>query len=77
MYQPLLISIKTRKFSFNKSLDKCSPNGNNICKNGGTCTVNEDQGVKCQCPLSHNGVHCEKGMNLIMIKRKQYLILFE
>ena len=68
MYQTLLTSIKTRFFSFNKSLDKCSPNGNNICKNGGTCTVNEYLEVKCHCPLTHNGVHCEKGIQISVIK---------
>ena len=53
--------IKLKNY-FNELLDKCSPNGNNICKNGGTCIVDDALGVKCQCPMSHNGVHCENGM---------------
>ena len=45
--------------------DRCSPYGDYICKNGGTCTINQDEDVKCHCPLSHNGIYCESGIMLI------------
>ena len=42
-------------------LDRCFPNGESICKNGGSCTFDEDNSIKCLCPSTHNGVYCENG----------------
>ena len=41
--------------------DRCSPNGNKICKNGGTCTLSDGDGVSCTCPSTHYGIYCENG----------------
>ena len=46
---------------FLSHLDRCSPNGDNICKNGGICTLNGDNSIKCLCPSTHDGIYCENG----------------
>ena len=42
-------------------VDVCSNNGNNICKNGGTCYVNEGNIIGCTCPKEFDGLSCEIG----------------
>ena len=45
-----------------KHLDKCSPGGVYLCRNGGICKYNETQHeVTCFCPDSHEGNYCETG----------------
>ena len=47
---------------YNKhSLEKCSPRGAEICKNGGKCSVNLEGNAVCNCSVAYNGVHCEIG----------------
>ena len=38
-----------------------NPCTNNPCKNGGTCTVTEDDSYSCQCAEGFYGDSCEKG----------------
>ena len=46
-------------------LDKCSPEGIYLCKNGGMCIFDEAYAnIKCLCPYSYGGNYCEKGMDL-------------
>ena len=39
-----------------------NPCTNNLCKNGGTCTVTGDDSYSCQCAEGFYGDTCEKGM---------------
>ena len=43
----------------NYVLDVCSPNGTNLCRNGGTCYSNENDSINCSCPLQFEGLFCE------------------
>ena len=41
--------------------DKCSPDEEYICKNGGTCNVMESGDVNCVCNNKYEGKICEIG----------------
>ena len=59
-FQDMLI-LEYPFISFNPLPDKCLPNGQNICKNKGTCSIDENGAIKCECPIEYEGLHCEKG----------------
>ena len=40
---------------------KCSPNGDDVCKNGGTCQVDDKGMVTCSCSKEYKGEQCEIG----------------
>ena len=42
-------------------IDKCSPDGNYFCKNGGTCTIDATGQASCACTQQHQGLTCETG----------------
>ena len=42
-------------------IDKCSPRGSEVCKNGGKCVIENDGAVKCNCTNEYQGAHCEVG----------------
>ena len=42
-------------------LDVCSNYGHNFCKNGGTCYVEQENRIKCNCPQEFDGLYCEVG----------------
>ena len=42
-------------------IGKCSPNGDDVCKNGGTCQVDGNGMVTCSCAKEYEGGHCEIG----------------
>ena len=56
---------------------KCSPNGDDVCKNGGTCQVDGKGMVTCSCSKEYKGQHCEIGKLLkwYSIRYKDYLII--
>ena len=41
--------------------DVCSPNGSNVCSNGGTCYVDDSNSIWCACPKEFDGFYCEIG----------------
>ena len=41
--------------------DICLPFGQNICKNGGTCVVKDENKLSCRCPKEFDGNNCENG----------------
>ena len=43
------------------NLDVCSNDGHNVCKNGGTCYVEQENIIKCNCPQEFDGHYCEVG----------------
>ena len=47
---------------FVKFSDKCSPDGFDVCRNGGSCSLDKNGNVKCVCPNEYHGQHCEIGM---------------
>ena len=40
--------------------DECTVNP---CQNGGTCSVKEEGGYSCSCPLFYTGLNCEGNNN--------------
>ena len=57
----MIISVVTSEN--NQKFDKCKPFGSNICKNGGSCYIpeNNDNEPKCSCIEGYSGLHCETG----------------
>ena len=53
--------VQTRIFIRLSSLDKCSPDGNHLCKNGGTCYIKPGGNAACRCTKEYVGDHCEDG----------------
>lgn len=53
--------VQTLIFVSLPSLDKCSPDGNYICENGGTCNITAGGNVVCICKKEYVGAHCEEG----------------
>ena len=45
----------------NLIIDVCSSDGHNFCKNGGTCYVEQENRIKCNCPREFDGLYCEVG----------------
>ena len=43
------------------NLDVCSNDGHNFCKNGGTCYVEQENRIRCNCPQEFDGHYCEVG----------------
>ena len=40
-------------------LGLCSPQGQDICKNGGSCFVDENGSARCVCAKGFEGIFCE------------------
>ena len=49
------------------NLDVCSNDGHNFCKNGGTCYVEQENRIKCNCPQEFDGLYCEVGKKNIFL----------
>ena len=47
-------------------IDLCTAGGVDICRNGGTCTVDDKGKVGCICRKEYSGTYCEKGMNILL-----------
>ena len=52
-------NLITKQYLF--LLDICSPSGQSICKNGGTCVVYDEYALECKCPKEFYGPVCAKG----------------
>ena len=48
-------------------LDRCSPGGVNICRNGGNCSIGEYGEINCECDARFEGTLCQIG-KLLLIK---------
>ena len=40
-------------------LEKCKPDGQQLCKNRGLCVIDDQGEAKCNCPTYFDGLHCE------------------
>ena len=47
-------------------IDVCLSGGRNMCRNGGSCIVDENGKVGCLCAKEHSGIFCEQG-NIIPV----------
>ena len=45
------------------------------CKNGGTCHIDDQGNVQCDCPLTHDGIYCEGGKLLDVHRLDRYIYL--
>ena len=45
------------------------------CKHGGTCHVDDHGNVQCDCPLTHDGIYCENGKLLDVLRLDRYMFL--
>ena len=45
------------------------------CKNGGTCHIDDHGNVQCDCPLTHDGIYCENGKLLDVLRLDRYIFL--
>ena len=43
------------------------------CKNGGTCHIDDQGNVQCDCPLTHDGIYCEGGKLLDVHRLYRYI----
>ena len=43
-------------------IDKCSPEGYDICHNGGSCIMNSNGSLFCQCVKEYEGDFCTIGI---------------
>ena len=63
MMQTFLIKINAWAFlSWALNLLECTVNS---CQNGGICSVKEEGGYSCSCPIFYTGLNCE-GNNIAM-----------
>ena len=59
-------------------LDKCSPGGAFLCKNGGMCNYNDTHHeVTCLCPDFYGGEYCEMGELCFKILMNIYKLQFQ
>ena len=49
-------------------LDKCNPNGEAYCKNGGTCLLYGNGTLGCKCSEMFEGIHCNDSRFMIKIR---------
>ena len=49
-------------------LDKCNPNGEAYCKNGGTCVLYGNGTLGCKCSEMFEGIHCNDSRFMIKIR---------
>ena len=58
--QTILNPAKTISILF--VIDKCSPEGYEICHNGGSCIMNSNGSLFCQCVKEYEGDFCTIGI---------------
>ena len=61
---PLVAEYFNLSFLSLSFIDICSPHGQNVCANGGSCVVSDGNSFSCKCSKEFDGKRCENGNSL-------------
>ena len=75
-YITFIVSISNIRVVLLLRTDRCSPHGEDLCKHGGRCLIQDTGHVKCDCSVLFEGQHCEISKLQLLCPNNFHVVLY-